>query len=124
MPGDVALRMGGYVFETQDKPGQTQDKVDPMKRIVSALAIALTTLALPAFAQTSKPDVSTPSAQNSGAGVQGLPGNKSGPAARKGTVGSNSATNPDTPSVQDAAKVKGLPGNKSGPSAKPPGSDK
>ncbi|MFL6820598.1 MAG: hypothetical protein ACJ8EF_21925 [Bradyrhizobium sp.] len=91
-----------------------------MKRITSALAVALTTLALPAFAQTDKPNVSVPSANNSGAGISGYPGNKNGPAPNKGTVGS--ATNPENPSAsnQDAANVKGLPGNKSGPPAKKP----
>ncbi|TMJ78006.1 MAG: hypothetical protein E6G79_23660 [Alphaproteobacteria bacterium] len=93
-----------------------------MKRIISALAVALSTLALPAFAQTDKPNVSTPSAQNSGAGIAGQPGNKSGPPAKKGTVGSSSTSNPENPTAsnQDAAKVKGLPGNKSGPPAKKP----
>jgi hypothetical protein len=96
--------------------------VNTMKRIISALAVALTTLALPAFAQTDKPNVSVPSANNSGAGIAGQPGNKNGPAANKGTVGSSTATNPENPTVsnQDAANVKGLPGNKSGPPAKKP----
>jgi hypothetical protein len=53
------------------------------------------------------------SAQNSGAGIAGAPGNKNGPPAR-GTVGSNAQDK----SVQDAAKVQGMPGNKSGPPAK------
>jgi len=35
------------------------DKVNTMKRIISALAVALTTF-LPAFAQTDKPNVSVP----------------------------------------------------------------
>jgi len=92
-----------------------------MKRIMSALAVGLTTLALPAFAQTDKPNVSVPSANNSGAGIPGQPGNKNGPPANRGTVGSTTA-NPQNPTVsnQDAANVKGLPGNKSGPPAKKP----
>ena len=53
-------------------------------------------------------------AQNSGAGIAGAPGNKNGPAAHQGTVGSNAQDK----SVQDAAKVQGMPGNKSGPPAK------
>src|SRR5689334_12898589 len=57
-----------------------------------------------------------PSAQNSGAGIAGAAGNKNGPAARQGTVGSAS----QNPSVQqqDSSNIKGLPGNKSGPPVK------
>jgi hypothetical protein len=71
------------------------------------------------FAQTNNPNVSTPSAQNSGAGISGYSGNKKGPPAEKGTVGS-ATTNQQNGNVraQDAAKIKGLPGNKSGPPAK------
>jgi hypothetical protein len=99
-------------------------KVDTMKRIMSALAIASTMFVVPAFAQAdkspaAKPDVSSPSGQNSGAGIQGYPGNKNGPPANQGTVGSSSANNP-TVKDQDAANIKGLPGNKSGPPAKKP----
>jgi len=57
-----------------------------------------------------------PSAQNSGAGISGAPGNKNGPAPGKGTVGS--ASQNLSTQEQDPANVKGLPGNKSGPPAK------
>lgn len=54
-----------------------------MKPITSALVFALALSAPAALAQTTKPDVSgAPSAQNSGAGIAGQPGNKSGPAAK------------------------------------------
>ena len=46
---------------------------------------------------------------NSGAGVQGLPGNKSGPAVKK------NQNEQSTGVSQDQSKVPGLPGNKSGP---------
>jgi hypothetical protein len=49
----------------------------------------------------------TTTAPNSGAGVPGLPGNKSGPAVRPGE---QSNVRPDQ------SKVPGLPGSKSGPS--------
>ena len=94
-----------------------------MRSITSSLALALILSAAPAFAQTqtTKPDVSSaPSAQNSGAGIAGQPGNKNGPSAKQtGTVGSGASTtqNP-TVQQQDPSKVKGLPGNKSGPPAK------
>src|SRR3954453_1245939 len=93
-----------------------------MLRIISLIALGLATLAVPVSAQTDKPNVSAPSANNSGAGIAGYPGNKNGPAANKGTVGSSQATNPVSPTVgnQDAAKVRGLPGNKNGPAAKKP----
>jgi hypothetical protein len=57
-----------------------------------------------------------PSAQNSGTGIAGSPGNKNGPAPGPATVGSN----PQNEHVQqqDPSNVKGLPGNKSGPPAK------
>jgi hypothetical protein len=91
-----------------------------MKMIVSTLAVALA-FSAPAFAQTTKTDVpGAPSAQNSGAGIAGQPGNKNGPAARPGdTVGSSSGANSTVPQ-QDTSNIKGLPGNKSGPAAKQP----
>ncbi|RXT53688.1 hypothetical protein [Bradyrhizobium betae] len=58
----------------------------------------------------------SPSAQNSGAGIAGAPGNKNGPPARTGTVGSSSQN--QSVQEQDPSNIKGLPGNKSGPPAK------
>ena len=57
-----------------------------------------------------------PSAQSSGTGISGAPGNKNGPAPGQSTVGSN----PQNEHVQQQApsNVQGLPGNKSGPPAK------
>ncbi|MBR0841180.1 hypothetical protein JQ607_13365 [Bradyrhizobium liaoningense] len=89
-------------------------------------AVILVALALPAaaWAQTDKPDVSSaPSAKNSGAGIAGQPGSKSGPAAKPGeTVGSSSTSPSGNTAVQsqDPANVQGAPGNKSGPPAKRP----
>jgi hypothetical protein len=54
-----------------------------------------------------------PSAQNSGTGVSGAPGNKNGPPVNSATTGSNQAVQ-----QQDSSGIKGLPGNKSGPPAK------
>ncbi|MBM7485958.1 MULTISPECIES: hypothetical protein [Bradyrhizobium] len=94
-----------------------------MKWIVSLAALALAATAPAALAQT-KPDVSAaPSAQNSGAGISGQPGNKNGPAVKPGdTVGSSSTMNQQNPTVQqqDTSNIKGLPGNKNGPPAKRP----
>ncbi|MCK1383630.1 hypothetical protein [Bradyrhizobium sp. 21] len=89
-------------------------------------AVILVALALPAatWAQSSKPDVSSaPSAQNSGAGIAGQPGNKNGPPAKPGeTVGSNStnASGNTAAQSQDATNIQGAPGNKNGPPAKRP----
>jgi uncharacterized membrane protein len=95
-----------------------------MRSIASALVFALALSATVALAQTTKPDVSgAPSAQNSGAGIAGHPGNKNGPAAKPGeTVGTSSNSNEQNATVQqqDTSNIKGLPGNKSGPPAKEP----
>jgi len=95
-----------------------------MKGTVSLAAIALVVSSATAVAQTTKPDVSAaPSAQNSGAGIAGQPGNKNGPAVRPGdTVGATSGANQTNPTVQqqDTSNIKGLPGGKSGPPAKQP----
>ena len=75
-------------------------------RIMSSLIVAATLIGVPAaIAQTA----GTP---NSGAGVQGMPGNKSGPAVNGKTSGEQSSG-----ANQDTSKVPGLPGNKSGPPA-------
>ena len=90
-----------------------------MMRIIT-MAVALACFAPAAFAQNTQPNTSGASqAPNSGAGVSGLPGNKSGPAVKSGTVGSSSTDN-STVRQQDSTKVQGLPGNKSGPAVKPP----
>jgi hypothetical protein len=73
----------------------------------SAIVLAVMLASSMAFAQSN---------MNSGAGVAGEPGSKSGPAMTKsgpGVTGHN-GTNPDQ------SNVKGMPGNKSGAAAKPP----
>jgi hypothetical protein len=54
--------------------------------------------------------------ENSGAGVAGQPGGKSGPAV---TPSGKNATDQGTTSSQDESKVPGLPGSKSGPAQQP-----
>jgi hypothetical protein len=99
-----------------------------MRRTAILLVTAAVALGTPALAQqpanqgtstqNSGPPAgaaaTAPSAQNSGAGISGAPGNKNGPAA--GTVGSSSQNT--SVQQQDPANIKGLPGNKSGPPAK------
>jgi hypothetical protein len=93
-------------------------------RRISVLTLALALTAAPAFAQTqtTRPGVSSePSAPNSGAGIAGQPGGKSGPAAKpSGTVGSGATTTTQNPPAQpqDTSKIQGQPGNQSGPSPK------
>jgi hypothetical protein len=70
----------------------------------------------PNRADSSGQAATAPSAQSSGVGIAGAPGNKNGPPAQKGTVGS-AAQNP-TVQQQDPSNIKGLPGNKSGPAIK------
>jgi hypothetical protein len=95
-----------------------------MKPMVSLIACAFVVSATAALAQGGQPTTTPPSAQNSGAGIQGAPGNKNGPAATdSSTVGSSTSTiNRQNPAVsaQDPSNIKGMPGNKSGPPAKKP----
>ena len=76
-------------------------------RSTIAIVLAAMLASSMAFAETNT---------NSGAGVAGKPGSKSGPATTKSGPGSSnqSGTNPDQ------SNVKGMPGNKSGPAVKPP----
>ncbi|WP_316185179.1 MULTISPECIES: hypothetical protein [unclassified Bradyrhizobium] len=94
-----------------------------MKQMISLVACAFVVSATPALAQGSPQTTPPPSAQNSGAGIQGAPGNKNGPGTERkgGTVGSSTINrhNPDV-SAQDPSNIKGMPGNKNGPPAKKP----
>jgi hypothetical protein len=93
-----------------------------MRRYVYGAVGLAAMMAVPVSAQTQNQGgsapVSAPSAQNSGAGIPGQPGNKSGPAARSSGP---AATNEDNrfAQQQDAAKIPGKPGGKSGPAVKP-----
>jgi hypothetical protein len=95
-----------------------------MKPMVSLIACAFVVSATAALAQGGQQQNTTPpSAQNSGAGIQGAPGNKNGPPSTDtGTVGSTSTINRQNPDVsaQDPSNIKGMPGNKNGPPAKKP----
>lgn len=117
-PGVRVEGSGNPRFRISFKGGFT------MRCTASGLVLALALSASAALAQTTKPDVSgAPSAQSSGAGIAGQPGNKNGPAAKPGeTVGASSSSNQQNPTVQhqDTSNIKGLPGNKSGPPAKEP----
>jgi hypothetical protein len=89
-----------------------------------AIFALLPFVAAPALAQGTQPgpSVSSPSGANSGAGTPGLPGSKSGPAAKPSNGAGVSSGNQDGNRTQDAAKVPGLPGGKSGPAVRQPSS--
>ena len=94
-----------------------------MTKITSAMLLPLTVTALPAAARTtSEANILIPSAQNSGAGILGLPGPEDGSAVRPGTNASSAATNQHNLSIreQDTANIPGLPETEDGPSVKPP----
>jgi hypothetical protein len=89
--------------------------------MMSAIMFALTATVLPAMARTSAPAISIPSAQNSGAGIPGLPGEEDGRAVQPGAApGSSAAMKPYNLAVreQDASNIPGLPGTEAGPSMK------
>jgi hypothetical protein len=78
-------------------------------RTMISLIIAVTLIgAQAAIAQTT-------GAPNSGAGVKGMPGNKSGPA-----INGKNSDDQSNGTTQDTSKIRGLPGNKSGPPAQKP----
>jgi hypothetical protein len=92
-------------------------------KMMSAVMLALTMTALPAMARPDTQDISIPSAQNSGAGIRGLPGDEDGAAAQPGAaLRSSTIMRPHNLSVreQDAARIPGLPGTEAGPSVKTP----
>jgi hypothetical protein len=90
-----------------------------------AVAAMIVCLGAPALAQSGG-NVSVPSGQNSGAGIQGHPGNKNGPAAKSPTTGSATSTSEQDAEQgkvtrqQDSAKIPGKTGGKSGPAARRP----
>jgi hypothetical protein len=82
--------------------------------ILTVLPLVVTTPALAQNAQQTSP--------NSGAGISGQPGSKSGPAAKPPSATTGSGVDAGQGRNQDATKVPGLPGNKSGPAVMPPSS--
>jgi hypothetical protein len=96
-----------------------------LRLLIGATALAI--VMLPASAQTTAPSgggqVTAPSGgQNSGAGIPGKPGSKSGPAVKPSgeTTGSDMSDHNRAVRQQDSSKIPGQPGNKSGPSVRPP----
>ena len=97
-----------------------------MRQLITVTFLTLATTLLPVLAQapsTSEAGQSpAPTAPNSGAGIPGQPGNKSGPAAKP--TGSAEALSSDQQKArnQDTSNIPGQPGGKSGPAVAPPSS--
>jgi hypothetical protein len=87
--------------------------------IIAVLPLVVTT---PALSQNAQSTQQQPTSPNSGAGIPGQPGSKSGPAVKPPSATTSSAVDSSEGRNQDAAKVPGLPGSKSGPAVKPPSS--
>jgi len=104
-----------------------------MRELFVGLALAaMSAIVLPAVAQNDATENNPTEEQyapgtggTSKPGVEGLPGNKSGPAtdqsgASEGAGSEQSGANPDDAAGSDNSKVPGLPGNKSGPAEENP----
>ena len=116
---DIQIMPSSFLVRAKDKAG------NPVMMVISPDSVtAVTEITAPADIAPSAQGnaaggaVNVP-AGNSGAGIAGQPGNKSGPSANSSaTTGAGNAPAPS--STQDASKVPGLPGGKSGPSVRPP----
>jgi len=95
------------------------------KFFAGPVALVIAMLPAVAIAQTTNPNLQgtqsvQPTSPNSGAGIPGQPGSKSGPTAKKPeTTGSDANRTP-----QDASNIPGKPGSKSGPAVRSPSSGK
>jgi len=131
-PPGAATSLAAAIVLRDALASAPQDEVKRLQEVrmlrLAAAVLALAAMASSAIAQTSSGaagQVTTPSGQNSAAGIPGQPGSKNGPAARPPSAttgtGASSSQSPTDPTVrqQDPAKIQGLPGNKSGPAAKP-----
>jgi len=101
----------------QEGPDQPRSEI--MRALASLVLLAL--VATPVFAQNAQPNQQQPGGPNSGVGIAGQPGSKSGPAVGSPNSTTGAGVNSDGRSSeprgnQDAAKVPGLPGGKRWPS--------
>ena len=95
------------------------------KFVVGAVALLFAMFPAVTIAQTANPNPQgtqsvQPTKPNSGAGIAGQPGNKSGPAAKKPETTGSDANRPP----QDSSNIPGKPGSKSGPVQRSPSSVK
>lgn len=119
---DIKIMPSSFLVRAKDRAG------NPVMMVInpdSVTAVTEVPGGSPASGASGGGLANPPNAQNSGAGIAGKPGSKSGPAVRPpgGTTGqglnANEGRNESTGN-QDAAKVPGLPGGKSGPATRPP----
>jgi len=95
------------------------------KFFVGPVTLVIAMLPAVAIAQTTNPNSQgtqsvQPASPNSGAGIPGQPGNKSGPPVKKPeTMGSDANRTP-----ADSSNIPGKPGSKSGPAVRSPSSGK
>jgi hypothetical protein len=116
---ELGMEPAGFCFH------HTKREFAMLRLLMGATALAIVTL--PASAQTTAPSgggqATAPSGQNSGAGIPGKPGSKSGPAAKPSsetTTGSDTSDHNRAVRQQDSSKIPGQPGSESGPSERPP----
>ena len=118
---DIHFMPSSFLVRAKDRAGNPVMMVNPDS--VTAVTEVPGERRLPPLAESTVPggtgQVTVPSAQNSGAGIPGQPGNKSGPAAKSSSATTGSGNNEGV-REQDSAKIPGLPGSKSGPAVKPP----
>ena len=122
---DIQIMPSSFLVRAKDSAG------NPVIMVINPDSVtAVTEITAPTGISPSQQGKSSGGAMNvppgnSGAGIAGQPGNKSGPPANSAagsTTGSGTSSTGQSPSGQDASKVPGLPGSKSGPAVRPPAS--
>ena len=93
-----------------------------MMRALAILTVLPLVVTTPALSQNAQSTQQQPTSPNSGAGIPGQPGSKSGPAVKPPSATTGWGVDSGQGGNQDATKVPGLPGSKSGPAVKPPSS--
>lgn len=122
---DIQIMPSSFLVRAKDRAG------NPVMMVINPDSVTAVTDVTGGDRAASAPsaapgggEANVPSVPNSGAGIPGKPGSKSGPAMRPPSATTGSGANPDNQRSgnQDAAKVPGLPGSKSGPAASSPAS--
>ena len=122
---DIHIMPSSFLVRAKDKAGNpvmmiiNPDSVTAVTEIPEQGRLSPSAQSAPAGGEG---QVTVPSGQNSGAGIPGKPGSKSGPAAKSSPETTGSDMNDQNRAVrqQDSSKIPGQPGNKSGPAVKPP----
>jgi hypothetical protein len=96
--------------------GRSQKLGGNSMRMTIPLVVLVAVLVGPSAVAQSPSQDNAAQRPNSGAGVPGLPGNKSGPAHRPNGMSQDAHTG----TSPDQSNVPGLPGTKSGPGVQPP----